>query len=51
VTDSTILNGLYDIELEAGQIISTFIYPKQYWKTILRFSPLYGDIENEGIRL
>ena len=31
---------LYSIELESGQIISTFIYPKSFWKTnlnILRF--------------
>lgn len=43
--------GLYDIELEAGQIISTFIYPKDFWKASLKFSPLYHNVENEGIRL
>lgn len=44
-------DGLYDIELESGQIISTFIYPKEYWRTNLKYSPLYHDVENEGIRL
>lgn len=44
-------NTLYDIELESGQIISTLIYPKDYWKTVLQFSPLYRDVYKEGLRL
>ncbi len=24
-------DDLYDVEIESGQIISTFIYPKYYW--------------------
>ncbi|MFC2138348.1 nucleotidyltransferase domain-containing protein [Bacteroidota bacterium] len=42
---------LYDLELESGQIISTFIYPKSYWETSLKYSPLYKNVNNEGIRL
>ena len=42
---------LYDIELESGQIISTFIYPKEYWSSTLIFSPLYKNVNQEGIRL
>lgn len=42
---------LYNIELETGQIISTFIYPKDYWSTKLAYSPLYKKVKNEGIRL
>ncbi len=42
---------LYDIELETGQIISTFIYPKAYWQNTLAYSPLYRNVEKEGIRL
>ncbi|HKJ31493.1 MAG TPA: nucleotidyltransferase domain-containing protein [Balneolales bacterium] len=42
---------LYDIELEAGQVISTFIYPKKYWQDALIFSPLYKNVSQEGIRL
>jgi predicted nucleotidyltransferase len=42
---------LYDIELESGQVISTFIYPKDYWNTTLVYSPLYKNISKEGIRL
>ncbi len=44
-------DGLYDIELETGQIISTFIYPKGFWESSLKFSPLYKNVTNEGIRL
>ncbi len=42
---------LYDIEIESGQIISMFIYPKEYWKNILIHSPLYDHIKREGILL
>jgi len=42
---------LYNVELDAGQSISTLIYPKEYWKTTLLYSPLYKNINKEGIRL
>ncbi len=44
-------DDLYDLELEAGQIISTFIYPKVYWRRTLRYSPLYENVNREGIRI
>lgn len=42
---------LYNIELESGQIISIFIYPKSYWQKKLKFSPLYSSVKKEGILL
>ncbi|MGB0880845.1 MAG: nucleotidyltransferase domain-containing protein [Polaribacter sp.] len=42
---------LYDIELETGQIISTFIYPKEYWANTLKHSPLFKNVQKEGVRL
>jgi predicted nucleotidyltransferase len=42
---------LYNIELESGQIISAFIYPKSYWQKKMRYSPLYKSIKKEGIKL
>ena len=42
---------LYDIELESGQTISTFIYPKEFWQSTLIYSPLYKNVHKEGIRL
>lgn len=44
-------DGLYDLELESGQIISTFIYSKNYWKNILKYSPLFKNVNKEGIIL
>ena len=44
-------DGLYDIELDSGQIISAFIYPKNQWNSSLRFSPLYHNVELDGILL
>ena len=42
---------LYNIELESGQIISTFIYPKSFWNNTLKHSPLYKAVKKEGIKL
>lgn len=42
---------LYDIELETGQVISVFIYPKHYWDVSLKYSPLYKNVKNEGVRI
>lgn len=44
-------DDLYDIELASGQIISTLIYPKSYWKSNLSYSPLYQNIQKDGILL
>ncbi|MGB3850421.1 MAG: nucleotidyltransferase domain-containing protein [Tunicatimonas sp.] len=42
---------LYELELATGEIISVFIYPKDYWKDALRFSPLYAHVNRDGVRL
>ena len=42
---------LYDIELDSGEIISTFIYPKYLWENQIRYSPLYKNVNKEGVRL
>jgi len=42
---------LYDIELDLGQVISTFIYPKVYWNNTLVYSPLYKNVSKDGIKL
>ena len=50
-TEDNFRNYLYDIELETGQVISTLVYSKDYWNNNLKFSPLYINVSNEGIRL
>lgn len=40
---------LFDIELEQGEALSTFVYNKQEWKSKYWMTPLYKNISNEGI--
>lgn len=49
--DDKFRDDLYTLEIESGQIISTFIYSKDYWQKKLIFSPLSRNIRKEGIRL
>ena len=42
---------LYDLELASGEIISIVIYPKDYWKEALKFSPLYAHVNRDGVKL
>lgn len=44
-------DDLYDIELETGQIISAFIYSKDYWENTLVYSPLYKNVVKEGKKI
>ena len=44
-------DGLFDIELDSGQIISAFIYPETFWQNNLKYSPLYKSVKKEGIKL
>ena len=44
-------DDLYELELESGQVISIFIYPKEYWESTLAYSPLYENVSQEGIQL
>lgn len=50
-TEDRIREPLYDIELETGQLISVFVYPKTFWQSDLKHSPLYENIQREGVRL
>lgn len=42
---------LYELELASGEIISIFIYPKDYWQDSLKFSPLYSHVNRDGLKL
>ena len=39
---------LYDIEFDAGVIISPLIFSKQVWETKHKITPFYKNIEREG---
>ncbi|MCK5102046.1 MAG: nucleotidyltransferase domain-containing protein [Cyclobacteriaceae bacterium] len=49
--DDWFRDKLYDIELDSGQIISTIIYSKSYWKNKLKYTPLYKNVTVEGLKL
>ena len=42
---------LFDVELETGQAISTFVYSLKDWNTKMSVTPLYHNIKSEGIML
>lgn len=45
-----IRDELFEMELANDQVVSTIIYSKQNWKD-LSITPLYKNIQNDGIRL
>lgn len=49
--DDKFRDPLYDLELETGQVISLFVYPKSDWESNLKFSPFYKNVNSEGLRL
>lgn len=42
---------LFDVELETGIPISTFVFSKNEWETIHAITPLYINVKRDGIRL
>lgn len=49
--DDWFRDKIYDIELDSGQIFSTNIYSKDYWKNKMKYIPLYENVNKEGLRL
>ncbi|MBN1953074.1 MAG: nucleotidyltransferase domain-containing protein [Bacteroidales bacterium] len=47
---SQIRDSLIDIELEAGQVISTVIYSQDQWPNY-QITPLFQNIEKEGLEV
>jgi predicted nucleotidyltransferase len=44
-------NNLFDIEIETGEVFSTFVYQRQIWNTKHKVTPLYRNIKREGVRI
>ncbi len=42
---------MFELELELGEPISTFVYSKTDWESKFLFTPLYQNIKKEGIKL
>ena len=44
-------NNLFELEIETGEVFSTFVYEKHIWNTKHKVTPLYRNIKNEGVRI
>lgn len=49
--ETKFMDEFYEIELETGEVISPLIYPKQKWLEEYSSTPLFENIQKEGIRL
>ncbi|HNX44024.1 MAG TPA: nucleotidyltransferase domain-containing protein [Bacteroidales bacterium] len=49
--ETSLMDQIYDIELESGEIISPLIYSKKDWEEKHYITPLFENIKNEGIRI
>lgn len=44
-------HALFHLELEYGQAFSTFVYAKKDWEGTYQITPLYQNIQKEGVYL
>jgi uncharacterized protein len=49
--ERTFRNNLFDLEIETGEVFSTFVYQKNDWNTRHKVTPLYHNIKKEGVRI
>ena len=49
--ESDLRDPIFDIELESGQIISLLVYSKSYWKNKMLYSPLFSNVQREGVKI
>ena len=48
-TEKIFRHKLFDVELELGEAVSTYVYNKQEWNSKYWMTPLFKNISNEGI--
>jgi len=48
-TEKVFRHKLFDVELELGEALSTFVYNKHEWNSKYWMTPLYQNIFTEGI--
>ncbi len=49
--ETRLMDEFYDLELETGEIFSPLIYSIKDWNNNHSFTPLYENIQKEGIRI
>ncbi len=50
-TEQQFRHKLFELELEYGLAISTFVYSKMDWNGKLKATPLFQNIKKEGVAL
>lgn len=49
--ETNLMDQLYELELETGEIISPLIYSKKDWEENHSFTPLFLNIKKEGVKI
>ncbi len=49
--ETEVLDDIYEIELETGELISPLVYSKSEWYNKHRITPLFENIEKESIKI
>jgi predicted nucleotidyltransferase len=49
--ETKIIDDLFGVELETGEVITPLIYAKNDWENKFSVTPLYENIEKEGVRI
>jgi predicted nucleotidyltransferase len=49
--ETSLMNEFFELELETGEIISPMIYSRQEWNEKYSITPLFENIQKEGIRI
>ena len=49
--ETELIDPIFDIELESGQVISLLVYSKSDWMNKMPFSPLFYNVQKEGIKM
>lgn len=49
--EKRIIDALYEIEIETGEVISPLIYAKKDWNINHSITPLFENINRDGIRI
>ena len=45
------IDSLYEVEIETGEIISPLVYSKTEWNQKHSFTPLFENINRDGVRI
>lgn len=49
--ERTFRHKLFELELEYGIALSTFVYSKSEWNDKFQVTPLYQNIKQEGVKI